>query len=424
MAAEVAHQLLKDGKIDLVVCFAPSVSVVDSLREAFSQTLGRRFDGRMGSAGGAFTYQSMAHLHDSFWELFEDYRVMVVFDEIHHCAGSDPLLSNAWGQQILLRIQQHATVTLALSGTPWRSDEQSIVLARYSNPEGQLICDYSYGLREAVSDLVCRSPRIVLVDNGHVILTEEAEPRQPRFFPSIGGLLRESAISYDDVLQHNDAIQQILSLGTERLDRIRTTISDAAGLVVTSSVAHAQQVAAMLASMGETFQVATYKAPNAQQVIEGFRTSTTCRWIVTVGMISEGTDIPRLQVCCHLSRVRTELHFRQVLGRILRRRSTSDDQAWLYVLAEPALERFSRRIGDDLPDDLAVVSEVSGSTRAVNGKSSSQELPGEGKIMEKLSDSGLAEKPSKGQPRQLSEPPPALRLELSQHFRHQVLALF
>ena len=36
-------------------------------------------------------------------------------------------------------------------------------------------------------------------------------------------------------------------------------------------------------------------------------------------MISEGTDIPRLRVCCHLSRIRTELRYRQVLGRILRR---------------------------------------------------------------------------------------------------------
>ena len=32
-------------------------------------------------------------------------------------------------------------------------------------------------------------------------------------------------------------------------------------------------------------------------------------------MISEGTDIPRLQLCCYLSRIRTELHYRQVLGR-------------------------------------------------------------------------------------------------------------
>ncbi len=75
-------------------------------------------------------------------------------------------------------------------------------------------------------------------------------------------------------------------------------------------------------------------------------------------MISEGTDIPRLQVCCYLSRIRTELHFRQVLGRVLRRTGATDDQAWLFVLAESTLEGFSRRVADDLPEDLAILRRV------------------------------------------------------------------
>ncbi|MDN9032305.1 DEAD/DEAH box helicase, partial [Enterobacter hormaechei] len=101
----------------------------------------------------------------------------------------------------------------------------------------------------------------------------------------------------------------------------------------------------------------TNKTPDAQQVINAFR-SSACRWIVAVGMISEGTDIPRLQVCCYLSRIRTELHYRQVLGRVLRRTGESDDQAWLFMLAEPTLQSFAERIADDLPDDLAVLNEV------------------------------------------------------------------
>ncbi len=75
-------------------------------------------------------------------------------------------------------------------------------------------------------------------------------------------------------------------------------------------------------------------------------------------MISEGTDIPRLQVCCYLSRIRTELHYRQVLGRVLRRMGELDDQAWLLMPAEPTLKRFAERIADDLPEDLAILSQV------------------------------------------------------------------
>ena len=50
------------------------------------------------------------------------------------------------------------------------------------------------------------------------------------------------------------------------------------------------------------------------------------------------------------------LHFRQVLGRILRRQpeDPADTSAWLYVLAEPNLAEFARSIGEDLPGDRVV----------------------------------------------------------------------
>lgn len=67
-------------------------------------------------------------------------------------------------------------------------------------------------------------------------------------------------------------------------------------------------------------------------------------------MISEGTDIPRLQVCCHLSRVKTELYFRQVLGRILRVNKAINQEAWLYTFAAPKLVEFANRIAEEIPD--------------------------------------------------------------------------
>ena len=74
-------------------------------------------------------------------------------------------------------------------------------------------------------------------------------------------------------------------------------------------------------------------------------------------MISEGTDIPRLQVCCHLSRVKTELYFRQVLGRILRTNDSLNQQAWLYTFAEPKLVEFASRIAEEIPDTPVIFSE-------------------------------------------------------------------
>ena len=129
MAAELANRLLEQDRIDLVLCFAPSCQVVEGFRSSFAAVLGRRLDGQLGAVGAAFTYQAMEYRDEAFWRLLDDYRVFAVFDEIHHCAGHDVLLSNAWGQQILQRVQDRATFTLALSGTPWRSDDRAIALA-------------------------------------------------------------------------------------------------------------------------------------------------------------------------------------------------------------------------------------------------------------------------------------------------------
>lgn len=367
MAAELARRLLEQGKIDLVLCFAPSCQVVEGFRVTFAQVLGRRLDGQLGAIGAAHTYQAMDYRNDAFWKLLDDYRVFAIFDEIHHCAGHDPLLSNAWGQQILQRVQDQAAFTLALSGTPWRSDDRAIALARYSSPEGQLICDYRYGLKEAIADGVCRSPRIILLDNQKVKLTEElAAESTIRLFTSIAKLIGGSPVTYENLLRHDEVIDQLLKLGCAKLDELRQSKSDAAGLVVATDIEHAHQIAKALEKRGEPCWVVTNENPNAQGVINSFRHSD-CRWVVAIGMISEGTDIPRLQVCCYLSRIRTELHYRQVLGRVLRRTSRVDEQAWLFMLAEPTLQSYAERINEDLPEDLAVLHHLQLSASAVEG---------------------------------------------------------
>ena len=360
MAAELAKVLLERKEIDLILCFAPSRQVVDGFRRTFAEVLGRRLDGLIGAVGAVCTYQGMEYRDEAFWRLFDEHRIFAVFDEIHHCAGHDALLSNAWGQQIIQRVQDRAACTLALSGTPWRSDQKAIALARYSTPEANLICDYRYGLPEAIADQVCRSPRIVILDNQMVRFSEAvASENTVTIFPNIARLLADSPVSYEDLLCHEDILKQLLLLGCNKLNSIREVKPDAGGLVVATNIEHAHQIAAMLRHQGEMCQVVTNKTPNAQQLINDFRYSS-CPWIVAVGMISEGTDIPRLQVCCHLSRIRTELYYRQVLGRILRRSTTTDNEAWLYVLAEPTLQQFSERVADDLPDSHAVLSLVRG----------------------------------------------------------------
>ena len=347
MAAELAFELHQSGKIDFVLCFSPSVSVSKSIQDTFSRRFNARFDGVIGAVGCSYAYQSMLFFNEGFWSLLKLSRVLVIFDEVHHCSGSSIENANSWGEEIILNIQKHAAFTLALTGTPWRSDKTPIVMARYSDPEGRIQCNFTYGLKEATRDYVCRVPNIVLVDNEQVVLSEDEE--DTKIFKNLQDLLSRSDVTYQDVITNDLAMKHVLNLAISRLEAIREDNPKAGGLIVASSVQHALLILHMLKGIfNQSAVLVSYKDPKAVKTIEHFRTNSI-QWIVSVGMVSEGTDIPRLQVCCHLSRVKTELYFRQVLGRILRINNAANQEAWLYTFAEPQLTEFAYRLKENVP---------------------------------------------------------------------------
>ncbi|MEZ9577430.1 MULTISPECIES: DEAD/DEAH box helicase [unclassified Vibrio] len=353
LAANIASRLLQSDMVDLVLCFSPSLTVSDGIKRTFSSILNCTFNGGMGAIGQSLTYQSIQFLNDEFWQTLRNHRVFVVFDEIHHCSGSEVENANIWGQQVLTKIQGLATFTLALSGTPWRSDSLPIAMGEYSDPDGQLRVDYQYTLKQAIADGVCRTPKIVLVDNEHLSVSSSEKVES---FSSILEMLKQTKASYQSVIHNQEAMEYLLGLGCERLEKVRIRSPNAGGLIVAASVQHAQTIKEVLSQkFGQTVSIVTYRHEEPLAEIERYRQSDA-QWIVSVGMISEGTDIPRLQVCCHMSSIKTELYFRQVLGRILRVNNTINQQAWLFTFAEQSLIEFSERIEQDIPESRLYVS--------------------------------------------------------------------
>lgn len=350
MASTLAGRLFEENKIDLVLCFSPSVTVAINFEISLAKFTHYRMDGLLGSKGRSLTYQGMLHLDELFWRLFDNNRIFVIFDEIHHCAGDSLDNSNAWGQTIIQNIQGRAAYTLALTGTPWRSDQVPIVLARYCQ-ESRIHCDYGYGLPQAVADNVCRRPQITLIDNDNIAVGNSGKQT---CYSSFGQLLKESKCSYQQLIEHEELITYLIEESSKKLNTIRKRIPNAGGLIVAASVEHASRIVRILEDkFSEQAYVATYRVDDPQQIINDFKHNTE-KWIVAVGMISEGTDIPRLRVCCHLTRVKTELHFRQVLGRILRSDDVIDNDAFLYMPAEPDLVECATRVAQEIPDKLIV----------------------------------------------------------------------
>ena len=56
MAATAAKELFSKNQIDYVVCFAPSLSVVEGMRATFSTILNRSMNGQLGAAGGVLAF--------------------------------------------------------------------------------------------------------------------------------------------------------------------------------------------------------------------------------------------------------------------------------------------------------------------------------------------------------------------------------
>jgi len=345
MASALANILIKTGKVDLVLCFSPSTVVANDFKVELEAITGRRFCGGLGASGSSLTYQSMRYLDIQFWTLLETFNVFVILDEIHHCAGDDTQNANAWGEQVLMNIQGKARYTMALTGTPWRSDAIPIALANYVSKDNRLLVDYRYDLTQAIKDGVCRSPHITLFDNE---LINVIENKNTRSFTSIAEFLYKSGLSYFEIITHNEIIREILKHGIIQLNKERRISPDAGGLIVAASVSHAGQIQLLLAELGESSEVVTYQEDDPESLIRQFKKSCQ-KWIISIGMISEGTNIPRLRVCCYLSLVTTELYFKQVLGRILRTQYSPVETGYLLVPAHPRLLEYSNRIAEEVP---------------------------------------------------------------------------
>lgn len=268
---------------------------------------------------------------------------LVILDEIHH-AGDE----RAWGTSVQ---QAFATARrrLALSGTPFRSDSAAIPFVTYeTTAEGDLArSDITYGYAEALRD-------------GGVV--------RPVYFPRFDGQMEWSSpagdvvrASFADELTRDqtsarlrtalsldgDWLPQVLDQADRRLRAIRSEQPDAGGLVIAMDVEHAHGIARMLRDRFRVpADVVVSDDPGASRTIAEFATNDR-PWLVSVRMVSEGVDIPRLRVAVYATTVATELFFRQAVGRVVRWQSGRPDQrAYVFIPDDPRLRSHAFAIAE------------------------------------------------------------------------------
>jgi superfamily II DNA or RNA helicase len=240
---------------------------------------------------------------------------LVVLDEIHHTGDS-----RSWGEGVRKAFEPAAR-RLALTGTPFRSDEHPIPFVTYEQgPDGLLRSrsDSSYGYGDALADGVVR-PVIFLAYSGETRWrTSAGEELAVRLGEPVTADV--TAHAWRTALDPSgDWMPQVLRAADARLQILRSgDIPDAGGLVIATDQKTARAYARLLTQIaGEKPVVVLSDDAGASAKIASFAAATQ-RWLVAVRMVSEGVDIPRLAVGVYATSASTPLFFAQAIGRFVR----------------------------------------------------------------------------------------------------------
>lgn len=374
LACVIAADLLGMEAITRVVVIAPRKTVVDQWAEEFERLTGRHMrkvtaaDGnQLFSRDICATWAAVKDLQDAFQAICASDRVLVICDEHHHAA-----IAAAWGAAADSAFRK-AEFALILTGTPIRSDGgQSVWLnlndvGGLSHPEAGM---YSLTYGEAVELGYCRPASFhrhrgkftVDLGNGHEAqVSSDGPPIIPahaevdavlRRIVDFQRLARIPQFEADLTTPRLDGYQgTMIAAASAKLDEARLDLPNAGGLVIAHDIEMAEYFARLIKRLeGQDAMIVHSNVSNPEGRILAFKRDASLRWLVAVGMVSEGVDIQRLRVLVYLPAAMTELAFRQAIGRVVRN-AGPDDHSRAYVVM-PALrvfDEFARRIEEDMP---------------------------------------------------------------------------
>lgn len=323
-ALRVAAELLNNHTVSRVIVVVPTEHLKTQWADAAAK-VGIQLDpsgtgNRRGRSrefdGVAVTYAGVSVRAWHYEAVTLATPTLVIFDEIHHAGDS-----RSWGDAVMDAFGQ-ATRRLALTGTPFRSDETPIPFVRYDEqPDGSLIshADFTYGYAEALRDHVVRP--VVFMNYGGPMRWRTSSGDE--MAANLGEVMTKDLTSQAWRTALDPAgewVGSVLRAADRRLTEVRRHIPDAGGLVIASSQRTARAYASVLEQIcGVKPTVVLSDDAKSSGKIEQF-SGDESRWMVAVRMVSEGVDVPRLAVGVYATSTSTPLFFAQAVGRFVRAR--------------------------------------------------------------------------------------------------------
>lgn len=344
----VAAELLRDRTVDQITVVAPTEHLKHQWATAASLAgiaLDSRFSNSTGQTSGDYqgvvvTYAQVASHPFRHRARTESRRTLVILDEIHH--GGD---AKSWGDAVREAFTP-AVRRLALTGTPFRSDDSPIPFVTYEaggDGYARSKADHSYGYADALADGVVR-PVVFLAYSGEARWRTSAGEE---FTARLGEPLtaEQTGRAWRTALDPGgDWIPAVLHAADTRLSQLRTGgMPDAGGLVIATDQTTARAYAELITAMtGTAPALVLSDDPGSSARISSFGASDE-RWMVAVRMVSEGVDVPRLAVGVYATSAATPLYFAQAIGRFVRSRRKGET-ASVFVPSVPVLLDLASRL--------------------------------------------------------------------------------
>ncbi|MBK6885606.1 MAG: DEAD/DEAH box helicase [Tetrasphaera sp.] len=344
-ALRVARELLDARVVNRVTVVTPTehlkVQWADAAHRAgiaLDPGLGGSRRGRSREyAGTAVTYAGVAARHFHYRALTENSNSLVILDEIHHAGDA-----RTWGEAVA-ECFAPARRRLALTGTPFRSDDNPIPFVRYEElPDGsrRSAPDYTYGYAEALRDHVVRPVLFMAYGGPMRWRTKAGDELEAQLAEPLTKDL--TAHAWRTALDpKGEWIEAVLRAADVRLTETRRHIPDAGGLVIATDQASARAYARVLTSLtGVAPTLGLSDDAGSSRRIEEFAASDD-RWLVAVRMVSEGVDVPRLAVGVYATATATGLFFAQAVGRFVRARRRGEVATVFLPTVAPLLAHAS-----------------------------------------------------------------------------------
>ena len=346
-ALRIAAELLAEGTVDKVTVVVPTehLKVQWAMSAARSGiALDPKFSNSAAQTSSEYqgvvvTYAQVASHPTRHRVRTENHKTLVIFDEIHH--GGD---AKSWGEAIREAFDD-ATRRLALTGTPFRSDDSAIPFVDYApDAEGLMRsqADHVYGYAEALADGVVR-PVVFMAYSGEARWRDSAgEEHAARLGEPLSA--EQNARAWRTALNPaGEWMPAVIAAADIRLRQKREHVPDAGGMIIATDQTAARAYAALLLKItGEAPTVVLSDDPGSSARITEFSAAST-RWLVAVRMVSEGVDVPRLAVGVYATSASTPLFFAQAIGRFVRSRRAGET-ASVFLPSVPNLLQLASEL--------------------------------------------------------------------------------